>query len=285
MTTQNTTTNMTPQSDNTSMESVNFQLPAVVDSSFTSEDLADDMEGLQMSFQRIKIPSGGNLVFEIPTDDPENPNYEKTIEGVLIFHHDANAYWPEGSEYDENTAPLCSSVDGKQGIGEPGGSCVMCAMNQYGTAAEGRGKACKNMRTLYLLQSGECVPIQISLPPTSLKPFKNFVNQAFLLRRRPSYGSVIQIGLRKENTGGNDYSVATFRLIENFEGEQLAQIRSYAEGFKEQIKLTLKQRAETAKEQLDDGCDYIGMGSQPAGNTEPVYMNQTIDGDREALPA
>lgn len=281
MTTQNTTT----QNSNASMEPVNFQLPAVVDSSFTSEDLADDMEGLQMSFQRIKIPSGGNLVFEIPTDDPENPNYEKTIEGVLIFHHDANAYWPEGSEYDENTAPLCSSVDGKQGIGEPGGSCVMCAMNQYGTAAEGRGKACKNMRTLYLLQSGECVPIQISLPPTSLKPFKNFVNQAFLLRRRPSYGSVIQIGLRKENTGGNDYSVATFRLIENFEGEQLAQIRSYAEGFKEQIKLTLKQRAETAKEQLDDGCDYIGMGSQPAGNTEPVYMNQTIDGDREALPA
>lgn len=281
MTTQNTTT----QNSNASMEPVNFQLPAVVDSSFTSEDLADDMEGLQMSFQRIKIPSGGNLVFEIPTDDPENPNYEKTIEGVLIFHHDANAYWPEGSEYDENTAPLCSSVDGKQGIGEPGGSCVMCAMNQYGTAAEGRGKACKNMRTLYLLQSGECVPIQISLPPTSLKPFKNFVNQAFLLRRRPSYGSVIQLGLRKENNGGNDYSVATFRLVENFEGEQLAQIRTYAEGFKEQIKLTLRQRAETAKEQLDDGCDYIGMGSQPAGNIEPVYMNQTIDGDREALPA
>ena len=281
MTTQNTTT----QNSNASMELVNFQLPAVVDSSFTSEDLADDMEGLQMSFQRIKIPSGGNLVFEIPTDDPENPNYEKTIEGVLIFHHDANAYWPEGSEYDENTAPLCSSVDGKQGIGEPGGSCVMCAMNQYGTAAEGRGKACKNMRTLYLLQSGECVPIQISLPPTSLKPFKNFVNQAFLLRRRPSYGSVIQLGLRKENNGGNDYSVATFRLVENFEGEQLAQIRTYAEGFKEQIKLTLRQRAETAKEQLDDGCDYIGMGSQPAGSAGPVYMNQTIDGDREALPA
>lgn len=281
MTTQNTTT----QNSNASMEPVNFQLPAVVDSSFTSEDLADDMEGLQMSFQRIKIPSGGNLVFEIPTDDPENPNYEKTIEGVLIFHHDANAYWPEGSEYDENTAPLCSSVDGKQGIGEPGGSCVMCAMNQYGTAAEGRGKACKNMRTLYLLQSGECVPIQISLPPTSLKPFKNFVNQAFLLRRRPSYGSVIQLGLRKENNGGNDYSVATFRLVENFEGEQLAQIRTYAEGFKEQIKLTLRQRAETAKEQLDDGCDYIGMGSQPADSAGPVYMNQTIDGDREALPA
>lgn len=271
--------------NNTSMEPISFQLPAVMDSSFTSEDLADDMEGLQMNFQRIKIPSGGNLVFEIPTDDPENPNYEKTIEGVLLFHHDANAYWPEGSEYDENTAPLCSSVNGKQGIGEPGGLCAMCGMNQYGTASEGRGKACKNMRMLYLLQSGECVPIQISLPPTSLKPFKTFINQAFLLRRRPSYGSVIQLGLRKENTGGNDYSVATFRLIANFEGEELAQIRSYAEGFKEQIKLTLKQRAETAREQFDDGCDYISAGSQSANATAPVYMTPAIDGDREALPA
>ena len=108
---------MTTQNTSTPMEPVNFQLPAVMDSSFTSEDLADDMDGLQMSFQRIKIPAGGNLVFEIPTDDPDNPNYEKTIDGVLIFHHDANAYWPEGSEYDENTAPLCSSVNGKQGIG------------------------------------------------------------------------------------------------------------------------------------------------------------------------
>lgn len=276
---------MTTQNNSTSMEPVNFQLPAVVDSSFTSEDLADDMEGLQMSFQRIKIPSGGNIVFEIPTDDPDNPNYVKTVEGVLIHHHDANAYWPEGSEYDENTAPLCSSVDGKQGIGEPGGLCAMCGMNQYGTAPEGRGKACKNMRMLYLLQSGESIPIQISLPPTSLKPFKTFINQAFLLRRRPSYSSVIQIGLRKENNGGNDYSVATFRLIGNFEGEQLAQIRSYTESFKEQIKLTLKQRAEAAREQLDDGYDYISEDSQPTNTTGPIYMNPVIDGDREALPA
>lgn len=276
---------MSNLNNTTTMEPVNFQLPAVVESTFTSDDLADDMEGLQMSFQRIKIPSGGNLVFEIPTDDPDNPNYEKTVEGVLIHHHDANAYWAEGSEYDENTPPLCSSVDGKLGIGEPGGLCATCALNLYGSAPKGHGKACKNMRMLYLLRSGESIPIQISLPPTSLKPFKTFINQVFLLRRRPSYSSVIQIGLRKENNGSNDYSVATFRLVENFEGEQLAQIRSYAESFKEQIKLTLKQRAEAAKEQLDDGCDYISEAAQSNSASEPIYMNATINGDREALPA
>ena len=79
--------------------------------------------------------------------------------------------------------------------------------------------------------------------------------------------------------------MATFRLLKNFEGEELAQIRSYAESFKEQIKLALKQRAEMAKEQLDDGCDYINADSQPVCSTDPVYMPPTIDGDREALPA
>ena len=276
---------MTTQNNNTTMEPVNFQLPAIVDSSFTAEDLADDMEGMQVSFQRIKIPAGGTLQFEIPTDDPDNPDYTKTLEGVLLFHHSSNAYWAEGSEYDEDTSPLCSSVDGKQGIGEPGGSCAMCALNQYGTAAEGRGKACKNMRVLYLLQDGQYMPIQLSLPPTSLRPFRDFMNQAFLLRRRASYGSVIQISLRKESNGSNDYSVASFRLLFNFEGEQLAQIRSYAESFREQMKLSLQQRAAADEELHDNGCDYSNAAIGSPNAAGPVYMDQAIDGTREALPA
>ena len=45
----------------------------------------------------------------------------------------------------------------------------------FGSASNGRGKACKNQRTLYLLRSGEFVPIQISLPPTSLTPYNSFL--------------------------------------------------------------------------------------------------------------
>ena len=68
------------------------------------------------------------------------------------------------------------------------------------------------MRDIYLLRSGEYMPLLISLPPTSIKPFKEFLNRAFVYRRRATYGSLIQIGLKKENNGSNDYSVATFRL-------------------------------------------------------------------------
>ena len=92
-----------------------FMLPTALDSDFSSEDLADDMDGLQLTMQRVKIPGGGNLQFEIRNDDPDNPDYERKLVGVLLYHHLANAYWPEGSEYDDNVPPFCQSFDGKQG--------------------------------------------------------------------------------------------------------------------------------------------------------------------------
>lgn len=267
------------------MNQEDFLLPAMVESDFTQEELAEDMDGMQMSFQRVKIPSGGMVQFELPSDDPDNPDYAKNLVGVILFNHSNNAYWPEGSEYDENTSPLCSSVDGKTGIGEPGGLCATCALNQYGTAPEGAGKACKNMRILYLLRSGDYMPLQVTLPPTSLRPFKDFINQSFMLRRRATYGSVVQIGLKKANNGGNDYSVATFRRLFDFEGEALEQIRSYANSFKGQVKLMLQQRAASNEEQRPGICEYTEAENLPVGAGDRFCIGQTIDGEREALPA
>ncbi len=273
---------------NNALAEQKFMLPAAMpEGDFTQEELAEDMDGLQMSFPRVKIPAGGALMFELPSDDPENPDYVKNLEGVILFNHPNNAYWPEGSEYDDSATPLCSSVDAKQGIGEPGGFCASCALNQFGSAAEGAGKACKNMRVLYLLRSGEFMPLQVTLPPTSLKPFREFMNQSFMLRRRATYGSVVQIGLKKMSNGKDDYSVATFRRLYDFSGEELAQIRQFADGFKEQIRIMLKQRTTIHETQHDNGCDY-GNGNvevlPAAGSTKFTY-GQPLDGEREALPA
>ena len=102
------------------------------------------------------------------------------------------------------------------------------------------------------------MPLQISLPPTSLSPFREFMNRAFVLRRRASFSAVVQIGLKKASNGTNDYSVATFKKLYDFEGEELSQIRAYANSFKEQIKSMLTQRAAIQDEQLDNSCDYEG---------------------------
>ena len=39
--------------------------------------MAEEMSGLSASFERIKIPSGGGTVFEIPGDDPDEPETVK----------------------------------------------------------------------------------------------------------------------------------------------------------------------------------------------------------------
>ena len=71
---------------NTMMETkTTFQIPQLLDGDdFTSEDLADDMEGLRLSFTRIKIPGGGHLQFEIPSGNPDVPDYAPYLEGVIL---------------------------------------------------------------------------------------------------------------------------------------------------------------------------------------------------------
>ncbi len=261
-----------------------FVLPAMVEScDFTAEELAEDMDGLSMSFSRIKIPTGGGRFFEIPTDDPDRPESSAVLEGVILHHHAHCAYWPESSD-DEDNKPLCISLDGKTGIGEPGGACATCALNAYGTAAKGSGKACKNMRVIYLLRSGEYLPIQINLPPTSIRPFNDFYSKAFALRRRAPYGSIIQIGLKQENNGKEDYSVATFRRIADFSGEKLQQVRAYANNFKDQLKAIMEQRAKANEEQHEDLCEIGGGNELPMSTGDAFTITPMIDGERDALP-
>ena len=160
-------------------------------------------------------------------------------------------------------------------------------MNAYGSAKDGgRGKACKNMRHLYLLRSGEYMPLLVSLPPTSIRPFKEFLNRAFVYRQRATYGSLVQIGLKKDSNGSNDYSVATFRLLRDFQGEELAQIRAYANVFKGQIKTINIQRALINEEQRANDCDYeIPESATAAPASDGSYVVGEINGDYEQVPA
>ena len=262
-----------------------FIIPKVSDSKFSSAELADDMDGLQLSFQRAKIPGGGVLQFELPDEDPENPDYVQTLEGVILFNHSANSYWPAGSEYDDNTPPQCQSVDGKVGYGDPGGICEACDYNKFGSDPNGGGKACKNMRVLYLLRSGEMMPIQLSLPPTSIRPYTTFVNSAFLLRGRRVCSGLVQIGLRKGSSNGFTYSVATFKKLRDFEGEELAQVCAYADSFRDQIKQTLSERASQNEAQAGDGVERVSASRVMPDNGDHFAIGGVIDGERDLLPA
>lgn len=275
--------------ETTLMDRIPFLLPDMVgggDSGFSKEELEKDMEGLQLGFQRVKIPSGGQVQFELPSDDPDNPDYAKYLEGVIVYSHNANSYWPTGEDYDDNTPPSCQSVDGKLGYGNPGGLCADCPYNRYGsdTKGTGKGKACKNQRILYLLRSGEAMPIQLSLSPTSITPYSQFVNAAFVSRRRGVCGSVVQIGLKKRSNGKDDYSVATFKRLYDFTGEELARIRAYANSFQEQIELILAQRVENIEAGAGGGVEMDRPARAMPSNEGHFEVGAEINGDEDDLP-
>jgi len=274
--------------DTTLMERTPFILPDSADagdSGFSQEELAKDMDGLQLSFQRVKIPGSGQLQFEVPTGDPDNPDYVKYLDGVIVYSHNANIYWPDGEDYDDNNPPACQSMDGKLGYGTPGGICATCPYNCYGsdTKGTGKGKACKNQRVVYLLQSGNAMPIQLSLPPTSIRPYSDFVNVAFLSRRRGVCAGLVRIGLKKKNNGKDDYSVATFRKLYDFTGNELAQIRAYANSFQKQVEMILEQRIKDIESNAYNSVEMehpIRTMPDNGGHFEVGAIN----GDREELP-
>lgn len=265
---------------------LDFQLPDMTGATgdFSREELAEDMDGISVFFTRAKIPGGGVIQFEIPTDDAERPEYTGKLVGVILHSHDQCTLWEEGQSKEDNTI-LCSSVDGKTGIGTPGGACATCAMNAYGSATKGAGKACKNSRVLYLLRSGDYLPLQLNLPPTSLGAFKDFYRKAFAIRQRPAYASLVEITLKKESNGKEEYGVAVFRRLGDFSGEKLQEVKAYANTFKEQIKLILEQRAENNAEQFEDVVCAVGDDNAlPMGKTAAAALPSTIDGEREELP-
>ena len=210
-----------------------FRFPALTDE-FRAE-LQEEMSGLNMEFDKVKIPSGGGIAFEVPGDDPKSPDIEKALTGIIVDHFPTNAYF-EGKFDGEKSAPICSSIDGKYGIDLQTGeekACDTCPMNQYGSGEDGRGKACKNQHNIYLLREGEAFPLLIVLPPTSKKPFNAYMTKRLIGKGLLSSSVVTRITLKKEkNAGGIEYAQAVFAVERPLSDEERAVAKEYAADIK-----------------------------------------------------
>ena len=86
-----------------------------------AEAIAEEMNGLGMiPFDRVKLPSGGGLAFEVPKEDEDTPETTNELVGAILYHHPVNAYWKEKFS-GGNEQPDCSSMEsrvlsGKLGI-------------------------------------------------------------------------------------------------------------------------------------------------------------------------
>lgn len=206
---------------------------------------------------RIVIPSGGGLAWDIPDEDPS-----RYVDGVIVHRQPTRSFWfkGRGEDGEEDGPPDCYSGDAKVGVGvfgpgsesNPSGACADCPMNVFGSSdrGSGNGKACKEQMQLFMLQEGGVLPIQLSLPPTSLKPFRKYMTR--LASKGKSYYAVVtRLGLVKTTGGGQTYSVVEPQKLTELAPEEAAAARGYGVTMKHYLEAAAEARAAAAASEAD----------------------------------
>lgn len=163
-------------------------LPAVKKSSEISKDLEkqyiedakENLKNVHDAFYRISIKGSrysvnGELIGDKGTE----------FTGIILKEIPVNLYYEEVYNPEDSTSsPLCWSLGGLKP--DPSSSaiqstsCIDCKLNRFGTqigqdGKKRKGKACTNTRRLILAISGVDMPVLMSLPPTSIKAFNNYL--------------------------------------------------------------------------------------------------------------
>jgi hypothetical protein len=217
-----------------------------------NEAMAEELDGLDGGFERIKIPSAGSTVFEVPGENPNEPDAVKEFSAVILYHHPLFAYYKDKYTGGSNP-PDCGSFDGVIGEGDPGGNCAKCPYNQFGSGENG-SKACKNRRRIYVLREEEIFPLLLSLPTGSLKEFSRYIKR-LLSKGKKSNSVVTRFSLKKAvNSGGIAYSQAQFAVDRNLTAEEYALVSKLSEqvkAYSKHIGYEVDSSAEAAADELN----------------------------------
>jgi len=220
--------NLVPVNDYAVMTMDTTDLREVIDENLGGHNIeANDLD-------KVTVPAGGSTTWVIPTLDGEIET--KTLEGILVYFAYKKAYWAQSfEESGGGTVPDCVSDDCITGQAMtpngPGGLCEACPFNKFGSDGR-KGKACRDMIHLYMLRPDSLLPLIVVVPPTSIKPIRQFMYRLTAARKRYT-DIVIGLSLEKtKNDQGITYSVIKPQKIADLTPEQAKQVRAYAEAIR-----------------------------------------------------
>lgn len=204
---------------------------------------ADLMEVLQenvggpiseFDLTRGKVPTGGMTAWVLPSLDGED-EIVNNIDGVIVYHRNPRSYWKVSlDESGGGVPPDCSSVDGKIGVGDPGGECAVCPFAQWGSKDGGssRGQACKQMKLVFLLRPDALLPMALFLPPTSIRPVQQYLMG--LASEGQHYSSVVtRFALEKDKSqDGIEYAKVKLTRQGVLDDVQAAASREYSQSIR-----------------------------------------------------
>lgn len=220
--------------------------------SFDPDVDPDDVQGLSPDMVRIKMPSGGGTAFEIPGDDPERPDSVRDLDCIVVHSHESSTLWlTKQGEGEAGAAPHAESHDGVNQIvtqeaidfcdakGWPHPSPILahCPYNQPGSkkkyldpSASDYAKVNKNQRTLYILRPGQPAPDELTLSPTSLRPWSNYA----VATKQVPWKYLTRITLKKIEKR-YVYSIAQFQNLGMLPEEVVAQVRELKQNIKAMV--------------------------------------------------
>jgi len=223
-------------------EEFSQKYPAVAPDPELAEMLGDALEEVELSpkrLPRVKVPSGGGVLWTIVADG--KPAAVDELRGALAFFRKQRAFWADPDP--KGNAPDCASVDGKVPVaggmyapgGEmagqnPSGHCKTCPMAQAGSDLKGgRGAACKDQRILFLAEEGKLLPTVVTVPPSSVKSFEDFIIS--LVNAKPVlpwWGAGVRLTLEEaSNAAGNKFARIVFSATGRFSPEETAVMKDF----------------------------------------------------------
>lgn len=198
-----------------------------------NELFSEELDGLRPSFDKIRIPAGGGLSYEVPGDDPNSPDMAKEFSAVILYHHPIHSYYKEKFN-GGNNPPDCASLDGKLGVEAETGECKDCSkcpFAKFGSGENG-GMACKQKRRMYLLREGEVLPIIMTVPTGSLKEFTKYITRLVSKGQRAN-SVVTKFTLKKaQNATGIAFSQVTCSVDRTLTPDEMKVISSMSEQVK-----------------------------------------------------
>lgn len=203
---------------------------------------------------RAKVMAAGAGLFEFT----DNNDTLREFEGVVLNSHPRNILWdkPYGDSPQDadgkQEGPACVANDGKYGIPREGFihmglpqnrdnpepdydatgneriECATCPYNEWGSKhlidpRGGKGKAVTNNKVIYVLVPGRETPVEVILPPTSIKNFDQYLS-TLLNQGDPVQTVMTRFSQKVEQKGSLRWAVVEFEAVGPLNDTQFQQV-------------------------------------------------------------
>lgn len=223
-----------------------IDLPILTQKDEALSVIQENLTGLgKLKFDKIRVPSGGGLTFEVADENGEVVPVQE-IRGIIIDHFPFKAWWAKSFEEkteDDDKRPDCFSADGITGKGCPAKGipenqkCKDCPKGAWGSDRRGRGgKDCSDKIRVHILREGEVFPVFIDLPASSHINLKEYIKR-LTNRLKHYYGVVTSIKLEKDKTSdGIVYSKVTFSRAADLTPAEKVAMKQYIDSMMDTIR-------------------------------------------------